>query len=126
MWPSSAQQLAGKAGARWSDLIIAVARGSLHWRRCLCAPYWCIGGNSLLSQIGRHPAPLFVSANQAASSTSQKIAIGDYEVPGGRDARIFTSALIVQPDLDREAARRGRRVTRVILYFGRGRHCRRL
>src|SRR5580704_11148296 len=33
-----------------------------------------LGGNALLSQIGRHPAPLFVSANQAASSTSQKIA----------------------------------------------------
>ena len=44
--------------------------------------------------------------------------LGDYEVHGGRDARIFTSALIVQPDLNR-GARRGRRVSR-ILYFGRG------
>ena len=93
-------------------------RGSveiLHWRRCLCALIG-IGGNALLSQIGRHPAPLVVSADQAASSTSQKIASATTR-SSGRGRPHLHPALIVQPDLDR-GARGGRRVSR-ILYFGR-------
>ena len=68
--------LGSAAGGKARSLvrsIIAVARG-VYIGVVASALLIGIGGNALLSQMGRDPAPLVVSANQAASSTSQKIA----------------------------------------------------
>jgi Putative peptidoglycan binding domain len=68
--------LGSAAGGKARSLIrsiIAIARG-VYIGVVASALLIGIGGNALLSQMGRHPAPLVVSANQAASSTSQKIA----------------------------------------------------
>ena len=53
-------------------------------------------------QIGRHPAPLFVSARSSRFIDFAENNLGDYEVHGGRD--VFTSCSYqVQHDLDRGA-----------------------
>jgi hypothetical protein len=68
--------LGSAAGGKARSLvrsIIAIARG-VYIGVIASALLIGIGGNALLSQIGRHPAPLLVPANQEASSTSPKIA----------------------------------------------------
>lgn len=68
--------LGSAAGGKARSLvrsIIAVARG-VYIGVVASALLIGIGGNALLSEMGRYPASLVVSANQAASSTSQKIA----------------------------------------------------
>ena len=113
--------LGSAAGGKARSLvrsIIAVARG-VYIGVVASALLVGIGGNTLLSQIeAKHPAPLVVSTRSSPFIDFAEDSLSDYEVHGGRDARIFTSALIVQPDLDR-SARRDRRVSR-ILYFSRG------
>ena len=91
--------------------------GSLHWRRCLCAPCWYRRQYASVADWAASRAASRVDESSRFIDFAED-SLSDYEVHGGRDARIFTSALIVQPDLDR-SARRDRRVSR-ILYFSRG------
>jgi hypothetical protein len=88
---------------------------SLHWRRCLCAPYWYRRQCAFVADWAASRAAIRVGESSRFIDFAEN-SLGDYEVHGGRD--VFTSALIVQHDLDR-GARRGRRVSR-ILYFERG------